>query len=494
MKKKLTYIIIIAAILLCSCSSDDISNDEPDQPVAPERDAVVFAGPQALAMTRSTTTLQDIGHYDFGMFAYKEQASGSGSVATMNNFLVGYDDGTGSHYKHSSATTWAKDSRKGYSPWFYEGLNSQPIVYWDKSYAQNSFYYYSPYRQNDSITFDRTAESFTISNGILSDDYDNAIDGYSQYAKGDAAKREFLYGQTTIAQSAYGNNIDLPFHHFDAQVQIGFYAATDNYYVEIADLDADNGRIKEGLPSYYSKGIQATPAGCTMNANGTVATVSADSASYISAYGKTTLNADGTSSPVCDDPVTTVNNIIFRIPDSISGNLTKLVHDNITHYCIPGSAANGTTQTYSYSPTTYYAMPQSQTYEANTTAGLTLHVTLRLIPKDSADHKETTIHNAAIYIPPYVMNGTSREPLTMWQSGHRYVYHFRITNNISGSTDPSEIIDPTSTNPTSGIELVDFDVYVPDPSTHSYRRTTISTITTGNEDPDLPADAKKNFF
>lgn len=116
------------------------------------------------------------------------------------------------------------------------------------------------------------------------------------------------------------------------------------------------------------------------------------------------------------------------------------------------------------------------------------------ISSDSADHKVTTIHNASIYIPPYTVSGSTREPLAMWQSGRRYVYHFRITNSVSGSTDPAEVIDPSGTNPTKGIELVDFDVYVPDPVTHTYRRTTISTITTGIEDPDLPADSKRNLF
>lgn len=82
----------------------------------------------------------------------------------------------------------------------------------------------------------------------------------------------------------------------------------------------------------------------------------------------------------------------------------------------------------------------------------------------------------------------------MWQSGRRYVCHFRITNSVSGSTDPAEVIDPSGTNPTKGIELVDFDVYVTDPVTHAYRRTIIPTITTGIEDLDLPADSKRNLF
>lgn len=481
---------------LTACSSDDSAEDTPD---VPQASAVVFAGPQA-TVTRATTALQDIGHYDFGIFTFKEQPSSSSAadnVATMNNFLVGYDDGTGQHYNHSSASTWSGSSTTGRSPWFYQGLNGQPIVYWDQAYAQNSFYYYSPYSSTGDVSFDNTSKTMTIGSGVLHDGYTNTLDSYTSYNNTDPTKDEFLFGNTSVARADYGKNVDLPFNHLYAQVQIGFYDATDKYYVEIADLDADGGTIKEGAADYNRKGIQATPAGCTMNSNGTVNTVSAEKASYASGYGSATITMDGTNIFTGSAATMTDNNLVFRVPDTESGNLTRHDHDGITHYCIAEAAASGQTQQYSYSPTTYYAMPQSQTFTEGTTAGLTFHVTLRMIPKSSADslqYKETTIHNATIYIPPYVMNGSAREPMTMWQMGHRYVYHFRITNNVGGSTDPSTVIDPGSTTPSTGIQLVDFDVYVPDPRHHTYDRKTINTITTGDEDPDQPADAKRNIL
>lgn len=492
MKFKL-YILIICVLALAACSSSDSDIVNPDQPDEPSATAIVFTGPQALAMTRATTPLADLGYYNFGIFTFKENSSAN--VQTMNNFIVGYDDGSHSHYNSGNASTWGSTSERGKSPWFYEGLNNQPIVYWDKAYTMNSFYYYTPYMKGDSVIFDRSSESFTVGHGVLHDGYDSTLADYTAYKDVNPSKSEFLFGTTAISSSDYGDNVQLPFHHFYAQVQMGFYAATEKYYIEIADLDADNGNIKSGTTEYNRKGIQATPAGCVMSNTGSVSAVAATPVSYVSAYDRATFKADGTEAPSSDGATESTDNLVFRIPDSISGNLTKHSHDNIVHYCIPEAAVSGSSQTYAYSPTTYYAMPQSQNFVANGTAGFTLHLTLRLIPKssaDSLDHKETTVHNVRFYIPPYVLNGSAQEPVTMWRSGYRYIYHFRITDNVSGTTDPSAVIDPQGTQPSTGIELVDFDVYVPDPRSHGYRRTTIRTIPTGDEDPDQPADAKRH--
>ena len=166
--KKL-FILAAAALMFTACSKD--SEVVPSQ----EKNDNTAIGFQVLNKNMSRAALQDEGHLNFGVFAYK---STDATHNIMDDYLVGYMDGTNKKgYKFANATQTTLSS----SYWAYEKLGTseytldalgagenyyladnkrymsnnanQYLRYWDKNAPTTNFYAYAPYVNKESYSF-----------------------------------------------------------------------------------------------------------------------------------------------------------------------------------------------------------------------------------------------------------------------------------------------------------------------------------------------------
>ena len=411
LKMKKTMILAAAALVLASCSSDELINSPKtagDTPIAFSVDKK--------NITRATN-LEALGHYNFGVWAYKKTP---GTKIVMNNYLVGYSNGTDKGYEKSGASTWAGSTvsdQDHISPWFYENLGKleysydgtafykksqaaymsanehQYLRYWDLSFATTEFYAYAPYRA-EGVTFNEDARTITVAHAAQTAGYD------------DASLQEFIYAGAE-ADNADLKDVNLVFKHLGAQLNLRFYEDVPGYKIEIIDVDGTG------------TGIQATPA--TMTDNGTSKTYT--KSEYYTDCGATIDYASNPNTPVATvnftDANTTDANLVFAIP----GNGV-----------IPEVVATGT-QTYANSPTVYYPVAQPTTSET----GFTFHVSYKLIAEDNGE--EIIVNDARVYVP--AKDGATY--IAAWQPNTKYTYTFKITRNSTGNTDPAY---PDVNNPT----------------------------------------------
>lgn len=492
MKKLFFYVTCLA--MLASCMETDIVDKSIDN--SAKNVPIGFVTNQR-NITRATN-LEDAAHYNFGVFAWKV-GSGMTTQKVMDNYLVGYSDGSSKGYDKSKATTWAGSTTSvtdHVSPWFYEGLGTAEYTYtgtdgfykstdteymsantnqylrfWDLAYTNTNFYCYAPYKKTGVTATMNTDGTVTLSYGAtaLNDGYDNTPNtAYHATATTPAKDRSLAENMYAGVQKVNANKEDvvISFKHTGAQVFICFYEDVPGYKVEIVDLDADNGNMASTATTDQKKGIQATPSVMTPGtggaddtyAKGSYYTTSAATVSFNTAAAPTTLSTAFTGA------TTTQENLMFYAPtatttayatsnvptanSAYAANLTPLTgaqdDPSATHYTIPEYVSTGT-QTYAWSPTIYYpvAQPASGTTDYKNT-GFTFHVTYRIIADDNKE--VTTVHNATVHVPASV---------TTWASNTRYIYRFKITMNSSGSTDPtpSTGYDPTDATPSTDKSL-----------------------------------------
>ena len=191
---KKSMILAAAAIVLASCSSDELI----DSPKTTEGGETPIAFSVEKKNITRATNLEELGHYNFGVWAYKKTP---GTQNVMTNYLVGYSDGASKGYDKAGATTWKGDAGTDVdhlSPWFYENLGTseytydgtdgfykksqsdymsananQYLRYWDLAYAATEFYAYAPYRSS-GVTFDELARTITVANTAQVAGYDDA--------------------------------------------------------------------------------------------------------------------------------------------------------------------------------------------------------------------------------------------------------------------------------------------------------------------------------
>ncbi len=484
MKKSNLFAIAVAALLV-SCSSDDLVNDAVEKKV---REVPIGFSVQKQNITRANTALEALNHYNFGVWAWK--VSGKNSLAdqeVMANYLVGWSgtvDSKKKGYDPTNATTYATTAgttADHTSPWFYEKLGTaeytytgtddyykwdgtngdtnymsantnQYLRYWDLAYTNTNFYCYAPYNKNVTFAFDNNNHTGTMTfpaTGAIRDGYQEPQN--SAYATFDRSLSEFMYACVQATNSSLAD-VTIPFKHMGAQLFIRFYEDIPGYKVEIINLNGDNGTTATGLSGDILKGIQATP---SIKTAGTPDTYAAGT--YYTTQGATVTfpEADGTATYVAKwDGSTTNNNttpLMFKIPQAglstatdAPANLTDFTGLNsITHKVIKEKVTSGT-QEYSYSPTIYYPVAQPTT----STTGFTFHVSYRVIAEDNKE--VVTVHNATVFVPATVVDGTATTYIAAWQPNTKYTYTFKITRGSTGTTNPETEIDPT--NPTTSTE------------------------------------------
>jgi len=537
--KKVYLLAIATAAVLVGCSSNDVVNDIPGSKMT--REVPIGFSVQKQNITRATSNLENVKHYNFGVWAWKvNPVSGTTGLAdaeVMNNYLVGWSNGTDKGYDKTGATTWAATpgtvapatsaEKDHYSPWFYEGLGSseysgtspyyttsdadymsknanQYLRYWDLAYANTNFYCYAPYNKN--VTFDKATNIMTFpATGAIRDGYDEYLNsGYNAHSR---TLGEFMYAGVQATNSSL-SDVTVPFKHMGAQLFIRFYEDIPGYRVEIIDLGAHNGTMATGTPSTsgveitadMAKGIQAAPSLTPTHTIGTYYTTSGATINYSSSMTEPVYTPSWTSSTSVSTP------LMFKIPTaglSTAGNapdnlsaFTPVDDGNPsttdpTYNVIPEKVTTGV-QTYSYSPTIYYPVAQPTT----STTGFTFHVSYRLIAKDNGE--VITVHNATVHVPVTgtVVSNNETDPvtpsddthvasgsnyyITAWQPNVKYTYTFKITKNSTGTTNPTTTIDPTDPTPSSIKSLypIVFDAATIDDYSVNYSEYTVSESTT----------------
>lgn len=444
MMKKVTIFAAIAMTMV-GCSSDELVNNSTENTEAP----IAFSV-EKKNISRNAQNLESLGHYNFGVWAYK-YGTNLATQQVMDNYLVGYSDGNGVGYSNANATTWAStigDQDDHKSPWFYEYLGTaeyqntdakkgylasqsaymsananQYLRYWDLAYTTTNFYAYAPYR-SAGVTFDETTKKVTVAHG-------------AQTAGYDASLNEFMYAGNT-STNADLKDVKLTFKHLGAQVNLRFYEDVRGYKVQIIDVTTDG------------TGIQATPATATEAANGASTTTTTK---YYTTCGAT-IDFSNVTSPTATvnfptEAQQTHDNLKFTIPGNGNG-LTSypVTATGKTYNVIPEVVATGSTQTYAVSPTVYYPVAQPTTSEV----GFTFHVSYKLIAEDNGE--EITVNDARVYVPAK----SGSEFIAAWQPNTKYTYTFKITKDSTGSTDPNtpDVDDPT-VPPTPQVYPIVFD-------------------------------------
>ena len=418
---KKTVFLALATVALASCSSDElISNSSADE--AGSKAPIAFSV-EKQNITRAEQSLESTKHYNFGVWAYK--VKGDNNQLVMGNYLVGYSDGNGLGYANDGATTWANaagtlDDHK--SPWFYEKLGTdeyentdaskgyiktdsdfmsanknQYLRYWDLAFDNTNFYAYAPYRST-GVTFDYTTKKITVDQAAQTAAYDNPT------------LHEFMYAGAT-AKNADLKDVTLKFKHLGAQVNLRFYEDVRGYKVQIIDV----------VPEKDNSGIQATPA-----------TKSGDTytkADYYTSCGAT-IDFSTITTPSASvnhtGAKTTQDNLKFVIPGK-DNHLTDFKSKRDVNYSIIPEKVSTGTQTFAESPTVYYPVAQPESSEV----GFTFHVSYKLIAEDNGE--EITVKNARVYVPAK----SGSDFIAAWQPNTKYTYTFKITENSTGSTDPT---------------------------------------------------------
>lgn len=460
------FILPLIALLFFSCSTDDVLTTDAQQ----SGEVPIAFNTFRKNITRAGS-LEDLGRYNFGVWAYKVSAN-KNAQSIMDNYLVGFSDGQSKGYDKTNGSTWAGSAgttSDHKSQWFYEhlgksqytysgdagfykasqtaymsGNENQYLRYWDLAYTNTNFYCYTPYQASGvscSVSPDGSAK-MSFDGTSLHDRYDNPVNTAYNDAKYDRSLTEFMYAGVQATNSAI-SDIIVTFKHMGAQLFLCFYEDVPNYKVELIELTGDGASVISGATADQKLGIQATPSIAPSTAGGAYV-----KGSYYTTSGASISfgpDASPTFVPSSAGATSTQQNLMFMLPSGdvayptinvpagFAANLTEYAgqKDGTVHHYIVEKVTNGA-QTYSWSPTIYYPVAQPDGQQT----GFNFHVSYRLIAEDNQE--VITIHNATVFVPAEV---------AAWEPNTRYTYTFRITVQSSGNTSSAEVIDPADPTP-----------------------------------------------
>lgn len=424
---KKSFFLAVAAVAMTACSNDvDLGLKDANKQTADN--AIGFS---VLDKNMSRANLQDEGHYNFGVFAYK--TAGSTSQTVFDDYLVGYNGTNVGYYMTTGNQTtlgYQLGSVDGKSQWAYEKLGSseytsrgtegyyketqtrymsnwanQFLRYWDYSSTQTDFYAYAPYvnktfTSTDGVKFDFNTKIMTFPGTSIKA-------GYS------ATDNEYMFASKRVTSTNYNQDVKLEFKRMNAKINIKFYEEVAGYRVEMVDLKsgytitAVPAKRDGTSPSYsYSAGTIYSETGAQVNFSGANATVALEN------YTNSSARLD------------------FALPTLNLQSFTQTGGATFT------DVIGETSATASGSETTYYAIPKNTTSASEDAkkTGLTFHVSFKLI---SIDTNETlTVKDATVFVPAEYCH---------WDANYAYTYIFKITKDATGSTgDPT--INPDSPN------------------------------------------------
>ena len=403
--------------LLASCSSDTELTGK--QEIETKANAIGFEVLNRNGIITKAgegrAKLHESRHYNFGVFAYKNNNSDGQEI--MKNYLVGYNGanvtGTGScvgYFMNNVQTTlntskWAYE-KLGSADYTYEGTDgyykksdtfymsnvaNQYLKYWDMSSQSVEFYAYAPYINGDATaTIDYSSKTITIP---IEDGYD------------DESKHEYMFAYNIVNNSQYGSQVQLNFKRISARLNIKFYEDVKGYKVDILNLmENDN------------SGVAAAPAKAVVGSDNTT------TYEYGTLYhkGGAEINFSNT-------------NPLLTVTGNSSKTFNKADKDHIK-FAIPTETLTEEKTDAKASATNYYVIPAN---DDNTQTGLTFHVTYKLTSEDTGE--TIIVRNATVHV---------KYDYCKWQPNYVYTYIFRITKSSTGSTGPTDDIDPS--NPSVG--------------------------------------------
>lgn len=453
--KKIFYVAATAA-MLASCSTDfDLSEVFGSGGTS---ETIGFQVQKGNNVTRATS-LQKAGHYNFGVFGYKESDKVNW---VFSDYLVGYFDNNFGYQQSGTTTGDEPGVEDGKSYWMYEGLGKdeyfgtyagqaltrpyqsnnlkQYLKYWDKSATHTCFYAYAPYVGTDTddkkVTYvDGVAQQATGTDTCVL----NIPDGTLVAGYDDPTKYEFMYASKKVSAADYGHDVSLDFKRLVAKVNIKFWEDIPGYKVRIIDL-------KEG----EYEGVYAAAAiykDSDSPASGTYGPYGYRAGKY---YTKNGVKIKFDSNTAAADK-------ILQYVGTTATNTTPL------QFAVPTESAIGTNRYMAAkSATDYYAIPKGsnqrvlkskdgetikyENFPANpdgtdwgidpdgdlAKTGFTFHVSYELTAEDSGER--IVVKDATVHVPCGYCN---------WVANTHYTYIFKITKNSNGSTDTTPDIDPT---------------------------------------------------
>ncbi len=392
--------------LLASCSSDTELTGK--QEIETKANAIGFEVLNRNGIITKAgegrAQLHDSGHYNFGVFAYKNNNSGGQEI--MNNYLVGYNGAnvTGpcvGYFMDNVQTTlntskWAYE-KLGSTDYTYEGTDgyykksdtfymsnvaNQYLKYWDKSSQSVEFYAYAPYINGEeaTATIDYSSKTITIP---IEDGYD------------DESKHEYMFAYNEVDNGEYGHEVQLNFKRISARLNIKFYEDVKGYKVDILNLMEDD-----------DSGVAAAPAKAVESDNTTTY-------QYGTLYHKGGAKIDFSNTT----PLLTVTG-------NSDETFNQTAQDHIK-FAIPTGILPEEKTDAKASDTNYYVIPAN---DVNTQTGLTFHVTYKLTSEDTGE--TIIVRNATVHV---------EYKYCKWQPNYVYTYIFRITKSSTGSTGPTDI-------------------------------------------------------
>ena len=393
-------------------------------------------------MGRAVNDMQNT-HFNFGVWAYKENDNDHNIMA---NYLVGYfgqDRTPGVGYDKNATATFDQSLQPGISggvtsSWGYEGLGyseypkpgatikagcynptdhhdymsniaTQFVRYFDHSSAHTYFYAYAPYINGAGTPTFTYNGATNVGDAVMTFPAGSIEDGYN-----DPTKYEYLCASTKIAQTNYGNAVSLQFMHMNAKIKIVFYEVIAGYSVKMMPLHNDAGII--AVPATYNTGTSTySYAADFMKTAGATVTFTG------STLGKTLSNFTATT------------NYTGAAGDAISAsdiNNKALVFKEPTADALTDNAAAAKADPASFSSDVYYGIP-------NTAGpGLTFRVSFKLT---STTGEEIKVYDAGVFVDPTYCH---------WVAGKEYTYIFKITKDSNGSTNVAD--NHPKVNPTPG--------------------------------------------
>lgn len=419
---KKSIFLAVAAVAMTACSNDvDLGMKDANKQTADN--AIGFQVLKSNMSRATTTSMESNGHYNFGVWAYKDTDDAN---AIMANYLVGYFGDNVGYKLSNKQTTYVTDGNLSdfKSRWAYEGLGTSEYVntsnsedekyylsntdkfymsnwsnqflrYWDYSSQWTKFFAYAPYINADNQS--KQVSFINNETGVMTFPEGSIVAGYD-----DPSKFEYLcaYKKINKSDNNYKSDVQLTFKHMNSQVRIVFYEDIEGYDVNMLALKSDANVGVLAVPArkdggnyiYGTNGIPMT-AGSTVtfsetDPNITIATPAANT--YYSGTANEEING------------TTINGkaLVFKAPTAT----LKSTKD--------GALADQD----SWSKTVYYGIPH------DSSCGLTFRVSFKLT---STTGETINVFNAGVHV------GAAN---CVWEAGKRYTYVFKITKNANGDT------------------------------------------------------------
>ena len=435
--KKFFYLAVGVA-LMASCSSDfDLSEGGGN---AGGSDVIGFQM-RTGNTSRATTGLQNSGHYNFGVFGYKENDKVN---PIMADYLVGYFDAAKGYDPETGSTVGDQPGiADGKSYWMYEKMGygqftgtyagetvnpntpyasnneGQYLRFWDNKATQTCFYAYAPY-VNTGATGNTVTYVDGTPKGESSDTYVLTIpSGTIKHGFDDPSTYEFMYASAKVEKTNYGHDVSLKFNRLNAKVNIKFWEDIEGYSVRLIDLTPAYGVAATPSIKEAGQGSYGYKLGRIYTKNGVKIQFNADA----EFQNLKQFAGDTTSAP-----------LNFKTPTAslIGENRVMATPSPSTYYAIPkGSGDN----VLANGELNYGASGSAPATELAQT-GLTFHVSYELI---STTGEKITVTDATVHVPKDYCN---------WEANKHYTYIFRITKNSNGSTatttpDPTDPEVPT---------------------------------------------------